>query len=73
MTNVKECHNIMGQFVMNLLKHVGVKYPGYHRPPVTTQNSRYDWFPPVANGWGAIHPVPDKALPLQAEVEEPPA
>jgi hypothetical protein len=33
------------------------------------QNFGYDWFHPAANGWGTIHPIPDKALPLQAEEE----
>jgi hypothetical protein len=26
----------------------------------------------MTNGWGTIHPVPDKAPPLQAEEEGPP-
>jgi hypothetical protein len=51
---------------------VGVKYPGYHRSPVKAQNSEYDWFPPAANDWGIIHPVPNKAPPLQAEEEGSP-
>jgi hypothetical protein len=25
-----------------------------------TKNLEYDWFPPAANGWGTIHPIPDK-------------
>ncbi len=37
---------------------VGVMYLGYRGLPVTAQNSGYDWFPPMANGWGTIHPVP---------------
>jgi hypothetical protein len=40
--------------------------------PATSQNSRYDWFPIVANDWRTIHPILDKALPLQAEEEGPP-
>jgi hypothetical protein len=52
---------------------VGVKYRGYHRLPVTAQNSEFDGFPPVANSWGTIHAIPDKAPPLQAEEEDPPA
>jgi hypothetical protein len=35
-------------------------------------NSGYDRFPPVANGWGMIHPIPDKALALLDEEEVPP-
>jgi hypothetical protein len=44
---------------------VGVKYPGYRRSLVTTQNYGYDQFPPAANGWGTIHHILDKAPPLQ--------
>jgi hypothetical protein len=36
---------------------VGVMYPGFHGPPVMAQNSRYDRFPPVTNGWGTIHVI----------------
>jgi hypothetical protein len=43
---------------------VGVKYLGYYGPLIMTQNSGYDRFPPVANGWETIHPIPDKAPPL---------
>jgi hypothetical protein len=43
---------------------VGVKYPEYRGPPITTQNLGYDRFPPTANGWGTIHHVPDKAPAL---------
>jgi hypothetical protein len=50
---------------------VRVYYPGYRGPLVTTQNSGYDWFPPVTNGWGTIHPIPDMTLPLLAEEEGP--
>jgi hypothetical protein len=38
---------------------VGVIYPGYRRPPIMTQNSGYNRFPPTANSWGTIHPVPE--------------
>jgi hypothetical protein len=48
---------------------VGVKYPGYRGSPVTTQNFGYDRFPPAVNDWGTIHPIPDKAPPIQAEEE----
>jgi hypothetical protein len=51
---------------------VRAKYPGYRGPPVTTQNSGYDWFCPAANDWGTIHLIPDKTPPLQAKVEGPP-
>jgi hypothetical protein len=34
------------------------------------QNSGYDRFPLAANGWGIIHPIPDKTPPLQAKVKE---
>jgi hypothetical protein len=53
-------------------KNVGVKYPDYHRPPITTQNPGYNWFSLAANGWGTIHPVSDKASLHQAEEEGPP-
>jgi hypothetical protein len=48
---------------------IRVKYPGYHGSSIMAQNSRYDRFPPVANSWGTIHPVPHRAPPLQAEEE----
>jgi hypothetical protein len=51
---------------------VGVLYPRNRGPPITTQNSRYDRFPPTTNGWGIIHPVLDMAPPLLAEEEGPP-
>jgi hypothetical protein len=51
---------------------VTVKYPGYHRSPIMAQSSGYNRFPPEENGWGAIHPVTDKAPPLQAKEEGPP-
>jgi hypothetical protein len=37
-----------------------------------TKNSRYDWFPPAANGWRIIHPISDMAPPLLAEEEGSP-
>jgi hypothetical protein len=40
--------------------------------PVTTQNSRYNQFPPAANAWGIIHLIPDMAPSLRVEEEEPP-
>jgi hypothetical protein len=40
---------------MNL---VGEIYPWYSGPPIMAQNSGYDRFPPAANGWRTIHPVP---------------
>jgi hypothetical protein len=39
---------------------------------VTIQNFGYDRFPPATNDWGTIHPISDKAPPLQTEVEGPP-
>jgi hypothetical protein len=39
-------------------------YPGY--------KSRYDRFPPTANGWGAKYPVLDMVPPFLAEEERPP-
>jgi hypothetical protein len=45
---------------------IEVKYPRYHGPLFTTQNSGHGRFPPAANGWGTIHTVPNKAPPLQA-------
>jgi hypothetical protein len=38
------------------------RYPGYRGPPVMAQTSGYDRFPPAANGWGIIHPVPGNGL-----------
>jgi hypothetical protein len=46
-------------------------YPGYNWLPVTAQSFGHDRFPPAANGWGTIHPVPDMIPPLQVEEEEP--
>jgi hypothetical protein len=43
------------------------KYPVYYGLLVAAQNSVYDRFPQVANGWGTIHPIPDKTPPLQTE------
>jgi hypothetical protein len=37
---------------------IGVIYLGYPGLSVMGQNSGYDRFPPVANSWGTIHPVP---------------
>jgi hypothetical protein len=51
---------------------VGVLYPGFHGLPVTTEKSIYDQFPPVANRWETMHPIPDMAPPLLAEEERPP-
>jgi hypothetical protein len=53
-------------------RHVRVKYPRYRGLPVIAQNSRYNRFPPAANGWVTIHLIPDKAPPLQAEEEGQP-
>jgi hypothetical protein len=50
---------------------VGVKYLGYRGSLVMAQNSRYDRFPLVVNGWRTIHPIPDKAPPLQDEEKGP--
>jgi hypothetical protein len=50
----KKCYNCAEK------GHVRVKYPGYHRSLVMTQNSGYDRFHLAANGWGIIHPVPGK-------------
>jgi hypothetical protein len=44
----------------------------YHGPPVTTHKSRYDRFPPAANGLGTKHPIPDTIPPLLAEEEGSP-
>jgi hypothetical protein len=38
---------------------VGVIYHGYHGLPFTAQNTRYDRFPPAANDWRTIHPIPE--------------
>jgi hypothetical protein len=46
---------------------VGVKYPRDRRTLVTAQNSRYKRFPPIANCWGTIHPILEKAPPLRAK------
>jgi hypothetical protein len=54
-----------------VVKSVKVKYLGFYRPLVTTKDSAYDRFCPVANGWRTIHPMPEKAPPLQAEDEGP--
>jgi hypothetical protein len=51
---------------------VGVKYPRNRGTPVTSQNSGYDQFPLAANILGTIHPIPDKAPPIQAKVEGAP-
>jgi hypothetical protein len=48
---------------------VRVIYPRYRGPLVMDQNSRYDRFPPVENGWGTIHPYQGMAAPLQVEEE----
>jgi hypothetical protein len=42
---------------------------GAHGSPVTAQKSRYDHFPPAANGWETIHHVSNMAPPLSAEEE----
>jgi hypothetical protein len=41
----------------NAIAFLSVIYPRYRGPQVTTQNSGYDRPPPVANGWGIIHPI----------------
>jgi hypothetical protein len=51
---------------------VEVLYPRYRGSPVTAYKSEYDLFPPVANNWGIIHPIPDMAPPLLAEEVGPP-
>jgi hypothetical protein len=51
---------------------VRILYPVYRRPMVMAQDFGYDWFPPTANGWGTMHPIPDIAPPLQTEEEGPP-
>jgi hypothetical protein len=43
---------------------VEVKYPGYRGLSVMAQNSGYDRFSLVANGWGSTHLVTDKAPSL---------
>jgi hypothetical protein len=48
-----------------------VLYRGYHGSSVMTQKSRYDRFPPRANGWGTTYPIMDMAPPLLAEEEGP--
>jgi hypothetical protein len=48
---------------------IRVKYPEYRGSPITVQNFGYGLFPPAANGWETIHPIPDKAPSLQAEEE----
>jgi hypothetical protein len=47
------------------------KLPQYHKTPITACGYRYDRLLTVTNGWGTIHPIRIKALPLQAEVEGP--
>jgi hypothetical protein len=54
------------------LSFVGVLYPGYRRPLVTAQKSRYNRFPTAANNWGTKYPIPDMAPPLLDEEEGPP-
>jgi hypothetical protein len=49
--------------------YVGVLYPRYLGAPVMTHKSGYDQFPPVTNGWGTTHPVPDTTPPLLTEGE----
>jgi hypothetical protein len=51
--------------------HKTMTYPRYREPPVTVQNSGYDWFPQVGNGWGTTHLIPDEAPPLLAKEEGP--
>jgi hypothetical protein len=51
---------------------VEVFYLGYRGSPVTTQNSGHDRFPPVANSWGTIRPMPGMSPPLQTEDEGSP-
>jgi hypothetical protein len=48
---------------------IKVLYPRYCGSPVMAQKSRYDWFPPVAQGRGTKHPIPDKVPPLLDEEE----
>jgi hypothetical protein len=60
--------------MMNLLTFdsltIGVMYPGYRGPPITTQNSRYDRSPPEANTWGTTQPVPGNS-PTTGEGHQP--
>jgi hypothetical protein len=49
-----------------------VLYLGYHRSPVITHKSGYGWFPPMASGWGTMHPILDMAPPLLDEEEGSP-
>jgi hypothetical protein len=56
----------------HLVPPIGAFYPRYREPSVMTQNSRYNRFPLVVNGWGTIHPVPDMAPPLLAKEEGAP-
>jgi hypothetical protein len=56
----------------HLVPPIGAFYPGYREPSITTQNSRYNRFPPAVNGWGTIHPVPDVPPPLLAKEEGAP-
>jgi hypothetical protein len=51
---------------------VGVLYPRYRGLPVMTQKYGYDRFPPVADGWRTMHPIPGMVPPLLAEEEAPP-
>jgi hypothetical protein len=48
---------------------VGILYIG---SLVMPQKPGYDQFPPVPNGWGMKHHVPDKVPPLLAKDEGPP-
>jgi hypothetical protein len=41
---------------------VGLIYPRYRGPPVTTQNFKYDQFPPATNGLRTIHFIPENDL-----------
>jgi hypothetical protein len=52
--------------------NVGVLYPGYRGSPVTAKQSRYDWFPPMTNDWGIMHPTLATAPLLLAEEDGPP-
>jgi hypothetical protein len=51
---------------------IRILYPGYCGSSVTAHKSRYGRFPPVASGWGTIHPIPDVAPPLLAREDGPP-
>jgi hypothetical protein len=55
----------------SVTKFVGILYPGYRVSLVTTHKSGYDQFPPAANGWRTIHPIPDMASPHVTEKEGP--